>query len=167
MRYGSGKLGKVLVMVCRRVFYEADTPAYFRIGQPLFRDVDTFLAERDFTFHCFTGYGTRSPRGVKVDGSSVNGINQWLWADAFYFHRLNDDEFWRVSNRLVKLACIFHCIYKSYEFAVHALKCFDQLGGRAYCHEYVRYLQGIGVDVEEGEDSEWIMEGMVKKLSLV
>lgn len=72
-------------MVCRRVFYEADTPAYFRIGQPLFRDVDTFLAERDFTFHCFTGYGTRSPRGVKVDGSSVNGINQWLWADAFYF----------------------------------------------------------------------------------
>jgi len=82
------------------------------VGQPLFRDVDVFLAERDFTFHCFTGYGTRSPRGVKVDGSSVNGINQWLWADAFYFHRLDDDEFWGVSNRLVKLACIFHCVYK-------------------------------------------------------
>lgn len=137
------------------------------VGQPLFRDVDVFLAERDFTFHCFTGYGTRSPRGVKVDGSSVNGINQWLWADAFYFHRLDDNEFWGVSNRLVKLACIFHCVYKSYDFAVHALKRCDQLGGSVYCHEYVRYLQEMGVDVEEGEDSEWIMDGMIKKLSLI
>jgi len=50
---------------------------------------------------------------------------------------------------------------------VHALKRCDQLGGSVYCHEYVRYLQEMGVDVEEGEDSEWIMDGMIKKLSLI
>lgn len=43
-------------------------------GQPLFRDVDSYLAARNFTFHCFTGYGTRSPRGIKMKAARSMGL---------------------------------------------------------------------------------------------
>lgn len=105
-------------------------------GQPLFRDVDAFLSNNKFTFHCFTGYGTRSPRGIEINNSPINGINQWLWADAFYFHDLTDTTFWREPGKLIKLACIFHDLYKSYDFSAHCLKIHDQLFGSTHFPEY-------------------------------
>lgn len=134
-------------------------------GQPLFRDVDRYLAFRDFTFHCFTGYGTRSPRKIMTEGSSVNGLNQWLWADAFYFHRLDDSEFWCCKNRLIKLARIFHCVYQSYDFAAHALRLHDRFVGSTLFDEYIAYLRAAGVSIEGGEEDESYWEEVIGKLS--
>jgi FkbM family methyltransferase len=112
-------------------------------GQPLFRDVDTFLAGNDFSFHCFTGYGTRSPRGIEIDNSPINGINQWLWADAFYFHNLYDIDFWKEPGKLIKLACIFHNLYKSYDFSAHCLKIHDHQFGSNYLSEYASLISNL------------------------
>ena len=137
-------------------------------GQPLFRDVDVYLASRNFTFHCFTGYGTRSPRKIITDGSSVNGLNQWLWADAFYFHRLDDGEFWRHKNRLIKLASIFHCIYGSYDFAAHALRLHDGCVGSLFFDKYIACLREAGISVESGDDGdESYWESVVRRLNIV
>ena len=107
------------------------------IGQPLFRDVDNFLANNQFNFHCFTGYGTRSPKEIETNHSPINGINQWLWADAFYFHDMTDTIFWSPPGKLLKIACIFHCLYQSYDFAARCLKKHDELFGSSYFSEYV------------------------------
>uniref|UniRef100_UPI001E36930B hypothetical protein n=1 Tax=Pseudomonas asplenii TaxID=53407 RepID=UPI001E36930B len=133
--------------------------------QPLFRDVDKFLSDQGFTFHCFTGYGTRSPFGVKVDGSPINGMNQWLWSDAFYFRSFTDLDFWRVGPRLVKLACVFHMVYQSYDFSVCSLRLYDAVNGSNLLSEYVLFLQSIGVDVKLDGVSDQEFERMIEDLN--
>ncbi|TFY90357.1 FkbM family methyltransferase, partial [Pseudomonas kairouanensis] len=131
LRHGKRNLANLLGIHIEVSFVEK------YLGQPLFRDVDSFLANNKFSFHCFTGYGTRSPKEIETNDSPINGINQWLWADAFYFHDLTDTAFWREPGRLLKLAAIFHYIYNSYDFAAHCLNSHDKLFGSTYFSEYI------------------------------
>ena len=78
-----------------------------------------------FKFHYFTGYGTRTPKTIYTDNNPIAGINQWLWADAFYFKDLDNHHFWHSKDRLLNLALIYHHVYQSYDYAAYALKKYD------------------------------------------
>lgn len=111
LKHGVKLLKSVLGLQIEVSFFEK------YVNQPLFGEIDTFLRGQGFNFHCFTGYGTRAPNTIKVNGSPINGINQWLWADAVYYRDPKSLPFEERSISSRKLAAIFHHLYSSYDFA--------------------------------------------------
>ncbi|MGI2299991.1 FkbM family methyltransferase [Candidatus Cardinium hertigii] len=109
-------------------------------SQPLFRDIDYFLSNLGFKFHCFTGYGTRTPKTIYINNNPVSGINQWLWADAVYFKDIDNKEFWNYKDQLIKFALIAHHIYQSYDYAAYALKKYDHTNHTFYLKNYLMFL---------------------------
>lgn len=95
-------------------------------NQPLFRYVNLFLNKHGFQFHFFTGYGTRSPKGIMTNEDPLAGINQWLWADTVYFKSLNNKIYSDNCKKLIELAKIFHYCYESYDHAAHCLHLYDK-----------------------------------------
>jgi FkbM family methyltransferase len=88
-------------------------------GQPLFADVDAYLRQAGFVFHCFRDINGRTFRPFLMANSWERPVNQILWADAVYVRdwkrmaALQEDQLWAS-------VWILHEIYGSFDL-VHLL----------------------------------------------
>ncbi|MDM2928492.1 FkbM family methyltransferase [Citrobacter sp. Cm046] len=133
-------------------------------GQPLFRDIDHFLSEQGFHFHCFTGYGTRTPAGIYANNDPISGVNQWLWSDAVYYHRLDDIEWWLREDRLLRMALVFHYVWQSYDYAAHCLKTYDKANKTEHLSHYILSLNEnttIDLHISTGIDENKILSDFI------
>lgn len=133
--------------------------------QALFSEVNGFLISQGFQFHCFTGYGTRAPHGIELNGDITSGTNQWLWADAVYFRNFDDEAFWQEESRLIKMAAIFHSIYNSYDFAAKALLMHDSFNNSCILNSYLEHLEHIGQQIAIKQEDELYLANIVKRLN--
>ncbi len=106
--------------------------------QPLFADIDGFLRERGFQLHRMRPKGRMFKPLIANNDPNAAG-SQLLWADAIYvrdfmtFDRL-------APTALLKLACILHETYQSFDFAAVALEAYDR---QAKTHLHAAYLQQL------------------------
>jgi FkbM family methyltransferase len=106
------------------------------LGQPLHGDIDCVMRDAGFMFHTFLGYGTRALKPWLIDNNPLNGVRQWLWADAVYvrpFEMLHEFS----ADKLLKAAIILHDVYESYDFAHFALSCIDKRCGSRISESYL------------------------------
>jgi FkbM family methyltransferase len=131
-RGGVKTLGDVLVIQTEVEF----VPLYK--DQPLFADIDAFLRERGFQFHKI-GLAGRPFKPLMVDNNPNALMSQVLWGDAIYvrdfmtFDRLG-------PTALLKLACIVHEVYRSYDLAAVALEAYDRQEGTQVRQAYLERL---------------------------
>jgi protein O-GlcNAc transferase len=134
IRGGTETLRKAMVVETEVKFIEQ------YVGQPLFAEVDQELRRLGFMFHTFLGYGTRPLKPVILQSDPRKGFRQWLWADAVYVPELSSMK--NLSpERLLKLACILHEAYKSFDLACYALIHYDSLLGTNLADQYLQQLK--------------------------
>lgn len=109
-------------------------------GQPLFGDVDQTLRKSGFAFHTFTGFGSRCLAPLAPSGDPLNGLNQWLWADAVYVRGLVD-LLELPDQALLRTAIVAHAVYESYDLAHFALAELDRRHGMHSAPEYASQLE--------------------------
>ena len=111
-------------------------------GQALFADVDAFLRGRNFQFHKMSWMG-RAFRPLFVDKNPNAAISQWLWGDAIYVRDfMSFDRLAPVA--LLKLACILHANYRSFDLAAVALEAYDRQTGAQLQPAYLKRLTAPG-----------------------
>ena len=113
-------------------------------NQPLFSEVEIFLREAGFIFHCFKGFQRNMIRPC-ADGTLKNPVhsqlNQATFSDAVFikdftkFHESN-------SEKLKKTALILNDLYGSYDLACRALMAIDEKTKTTnYQQKYLEYLK--------------------------
>jgi len=131
-RGGERMLNDVLVVQTEVEF----VPLYK--DQPLFAEVDMFLRGRGLQFHRMSWSG-RTFKPLIVNNDAYAAMSQMLWGDAVYvrdfmtFDRL-------APLALLKLACIVHECYGSYDLAALALSAYDAQTGARLHPAYVERL---------------------------
>lgn len=162
LKYGEKTLEALLAIHIETGFVEKYK------NQPLFRDVDLFLNKYGFQFHFFTGYGTRSPKGITTNEDPLAGINQWLWADAVYFKSLDNKIYSDDGEKLIELAKIFHYCYESYDHAAHCLNLYDKKNGTDFVKKYIKNLntikENIKIETDVEENHEKTLKDILSKL---
>lgn len=132
LEHGPSSLEHALIIDCAAAF----VPLYRH--QPLFGDMQRFLADQGFLFHKFLDIGGRALKPMRLANPHAP-ISQMLWADAIFvrdFTRLD-----RLSDRqLLKLAALLHQIYQSMDLALLVLREHDRRNGGHLGHSYGRYL---------------------------
>jgi len=116
--------------------------------QPLFADIDAFLRARDFQFHRFLGFGSRSFKPfLKMDNTSPEGSQQ-IWSDAVYVRNfMNIHRF--PTEQLVKLAVLLHDVLCSFDFCLFVLGEIDRRSGGSMTLQlaYIKRLNEDGHNV--------------------
>jgi FkbM family methyltransferase len=131
-RGGMDMLSDVLVIQTEIEF----VPLYK--DQPLFGDIDAFLRVRGFQFHRMEAAG-RTFKPLISNNNPNATMGQLLWGDAVYvrdfmtFDRL-------APTALLKLACILHECYRSYDLAAVALEAHDRQAGTRIHAAYLEKL---------------------------
>jgi FkbM family methyltransferase len=132
LRGGEKMLEDVLVVQTEVEFVELYE------GQALFADVDSFLRGRSFQFHKMSWTG-RTFRPLIFNNNRNAAMSQWLWGDAIYVR-----DFMKFDNlppvALLKLACILHENYHSYDLAALALETYDRQKGGQLQRTYLERL---------------------------
>lgn len=105
------------------------------VDQPLFAEIELFLRRHGFMFHKFCGYGSRALKPVCRDGDPLSPGNQWLWSDAVF---IRDIAHWAglSDEQLIGIAILMHELYRSDDFAFHALSIVDSRGGTRYAADF-------------------------------
>lgn len=113
-------------------------------NQPLFSEVEIFLREAGFIFHCFKDFQSRMIQPT-ADGSLKNPVhsqlNQATFADAIF---IKDFTKFHESNieKLKKTALILNDVYGSYDLVVRALMAIDEKTKTTnYKQKYLEYLK--------------------------
>lgn len=132
LSHGLTSLEHALIVDCAAAF----VPLYRH--QPLFGDMQRFLADQGFLFHKFLDVGGRALKPMRLADPHAP-ISQMLWADAIFvrdFTRLD-----RLSDRqLLKLAALLHQIYHSMDLALLVLREYDRRRGGHLGRNYGQYL---------------------------
>lgn len=106
--------------------------------QPLFSDIDSFLRARGFQLHKI-GWSGRTFRPLVMNNDINAAMSQWLWGDAIYVRDFM--AFDRCAPMsLLKLACILHEIYGSFDLAAVALEAYDRQTGAQLNKAYLEQL---------------------------
>jgi FkbM family methyltransferase len=106
--------------------------------QPLFSDIDAFLRSQGFQFHRMSVAGrTFKPL---IMNKNINAImSQTLWGDAIYVRDfMTFDQF--TPTALLKMACILHENYSSFDLAALALETYDRQTGSDLQPAYLNQL---------------------------
>ena len=109
--------------------------------QPLFADVDAYLRSKGFAVHAFYGPQGRAFHPVKVNNQEHARINQAMWADMVYvrnFMNFRD----LAPDDLLRIACLMHDVYGSYDLAAHALQHAHYNGKKGLWQAYMTRLMG-------------------------
>lgn len=109
--------------------------------QPLFGDVDTYLRSKGFVVHAFYGPQGRAFHPMKVNNSDHARINQAMWADMVYvrdFMKFQD----LPADDLLRIACLMHDIWGSYDLAAFALQHAHFKGKQGLWQAYMTRLLG-------------------------
>eukprot|EP00929_Paragymnodinium_shiwhaense_P032623 TRINITY_DN18052_c0_g1_i1.p1 TRINITY_DN18052_c0_g1~~TRINITY_DN18052_c0_g1_i1.p1 ORF type:complete len:340 (+),score=95.59 TRINITY_DN18052_c0_g1_i1:92-1111(+) len=105
--------------------------------QPLFAEVDQYMRQRGFVFHRFASVHGRPLKPLHLLANPLQPISQQLWADAVYVR-----DMWELSRHsaddLLRLACIMHEVYHSYDLVHHILSKLPDSGALAE-----KYLQTV------------------------
>lgn len=107
--------------------------------QPLFAEVDAFLRGQGFQFHRMSSQSGRTFKPLVVNNDLDAAMSQILWADAIY---VRDFMAFRqlAPAALLKLACILHENYHSFDLAALALEAYDRQTGAQINATYIERL---------------------------
>jgi FkbM family methyltransferase len=132
LRGGEKMLDDVLVIQTEVEFVELYQ------NQALFADVDAFLRGRNFQFHRMSSTG-RTFKPLILNNNPSAYFSQWLWGDAVYVRNfMTFDSLAPVA--LLKLACILHENYRSFDLAAVALEEYDRQNGTQLQKGYLERL---------------------------
>jgi FkbM family methyltransferase len=130
LKHGTNVLSSALVLECEVEFL----PLYKK--QPLFGEVQTFLASRGFVFHKLIDVAGRALRPFIFNKNPFAPLSQMLWADAIFIRDFTRLEGF-TNEELLKAAIILHEVYFSYDIAFHLLRELDRRTGSALANRYV------------------------------
>jgi len=132
-KHGEQKLSDAVVIQTEVEFL----PLYK--NQPLFTDVDSYLASRGFVLHRFWPLKSRTVRPMLVNGDIFQALGQVFDADAVYirdFRRLDG----LGEAKLEALAVVLNDLYGSFDIAFLALEALDRRRGTKLA---AKYLAGL------------------------
>lgn len=109
------------------------------VNQPLFGDVDAALRSLGFLFHQFRGVAGRTLKPMIIGGDVNRALSQHLWADALWVPNLLTLAR-RPPEKLLKMAVVLHEVYRSFDFAMLALRHYDQQCGTTLTPAYLAAL---------------------------
>jgi FkbM family methyltransferase len=131
------KLAATLAIECEVEF----VPLYK--NQPLFGDVQSWLAQRGFILHKLIDIAGRCYRPMLLNANIAAPMSQVLWADAvFVRHPGQLDAL--TSGQLVKLAALLHEAYGSFDLVVHLLRAHDARAGGDTAARYMKAMMAAG-----------------------
>ncbi|MBT3305748.1 MAG: methyltransferase FkbM, partial [Alphaproteobacteria bacterium] len=113
------------------------------VDQPLFSEVEMFLRGQGFLFHRFEPLKSRVIQPMLKDNDVYGEFVQAVWADAVFvrdFTRLAD----LAPDKLLKMACVLHDVYGSFDLVLRALMAHDALAGSDHSTTYLQGLAGEG-----------------------
>ena len=113
------------------------------VDQPLFSEVEMFLRGQGFLFHRFEPLKSRVIQPMLKDNDVYGEFVQAVWADAVFvrdFTRLAD----LALDKLLKMACVLHDVYGSFDLVLRALMAHDALAGSDHSTTYLQGLAGEG-----------------------
>lgn len=132
LRGGEKMLDDVLAIHTEVEFVE------FYKGQPLFAEIDSYLRGRNFQLHKMSSMG-RAFKPLVVHNNPNASMSQWLWGDAIYVRDfMRFDEL--APAALLKLACILHENYRSFDLAAVAVESYDRRMGTQLQRDYLTRL---------------------------
>jgi FkbM family methyltransferase len=132
LRGGEKLLADVLVIHTEVEFVELYK------GQPLFAEIDAFLRGRGFQFHQLNWTG-RTFKPLVANNDLNAPMSQWLWGDALYVRDFMTFDT-LAPAALIKLACILHENYRSFDLAAVALDAYDRQTGALIHKAYIERL---------------------------
>ncbi len=94
-------------------------------NQPLFGDVQVFLASQGFVLHKFLDIAGRCYRPWLIDNNPQSPLSQVLWADAIFVRNVFDLSVYS-NDQLLKTAAILYHVYNSYDLAYILLAEYDR-----------------------------------------
>lgn len=116
------------------------------IGVPMFSDIDAYLRGRNFQFHDFRGFGSRSFKPLENQSDVFGAFRQKIWADALYVRDWMSLD--RLSvTKLEKMAVLMHDVVSSVDLTHLVLAELDRRAGRGLCDAYVRKICGVAFEV--------------------
>ena len=122
LRHAKETLKSVLVIESEVEF----VPLYK--GQPLFGDMQVYLAEQGFVLHKFVDIAGRSLRPFERGGNRYAATSQVLWSDAIFVRDYFTPGLY-TSAELLKAAHILNDVYASYDLVYTLLVRYDELEG--------------------------------------
>ena len=109
--------------------------------QPLFAEVDIHLRGAGFLFHRFWGISGRSFKPFLINNNINQALSQQLWADAVYVKDFLQLE--RLgAEKLLKMGCLLHEIFGSYDLAFRTLVAHDNVTGGDFSRKYLQRFVG-------------------------
>ncbi len=106
------------------------------VNQPLFGDIQKYLHENSFMFHCFVGVATRPFKPLVANNDPSYGINQALWGDALFIRDPRTYEN-TSTDKLLKLALIVHEVFDSIDLTLQVLGIVDKRNGSDLAARYL------------------------------
>jgi FkbM family methyltransferase len=135
LRGGVNMLQHVLVVQTEVLF----VPLYKE--QAFFSDVDAFLRGHGFQLHRLPTAAGRTFKPLVANNDLNATMSQILWADAVYVRDfLTFDQM--PPTALLKIACILHENYRSFDLAALALESYDRQTGAHARQSYIQRLTG-------------------------
>jgi hypothetical protein len=108
-------------------------------GPPLFSDVDAFLRGQGFQLHRLLSWSGRTFKPLVYNNDVNAAMSQMLWGDIVYVRDfMAFDQLAPVA--LLKLACILHESYHSFDLAALALEAYDRQTGAQTNQSYIQRL---------------------------
>lgn len=107
--------------------------------QPLFGDVQRFLADRGFLLHKLLDVGGRAFRPLAPANRPENPLSQVLWADAIFVRDVRTIQTWS-ALQVLKAALILHEVYSSYDLVSLLLREHDRREGTTFASMYLKSL---------------------------
>lgn len=137
LEHATQLLSTLLVVECEVNFVQQ------YVDQPLFSEIELYLRQHGFMFHKFCGYGSRQLTPAFRDGDPLDPGDQWLWSDAVF---VRDIAQWSTltNNQLLQLAVILHELYRSDDFAFHALRMVDLRAQSRLSGDFAEMLRAAG-----------------------
>ncbi len=109
-------------------------------GQPLYGEMEGFLAGHGFRLHRFFPTVSRAIQPVMVNNDPYAGMGQLVWADAVFIRDLTRLE--ALSDRqLLAMAAILHECYGSADIAYRLLAEHDARQGGSLAGGYLQGMQ--------------------------
>ena len=112
-------------------------------NQPVFGDIQTFLASRGFLLHKFLDISGRCFRPWRLTGNPFVPLSQILWADAIFVRDFTRLEAWS-DAQLLKAAAVLHEAYRSYDLAHRLILEYSHRRGQDFAQPYTRAMAASG-----------------------
>lgn len=111
-------------------------------GQPLFGDVQVYLARLGFQLHKFLDISGRTFRPLLFRQNPRAGLSQVLWADAVFVRDVSRLAWWP-TDQILRAAVVLHDVYFSADLVLRLLMEIDRRLGGVRAKRYVDAMSGV------------------------